>query len=47
MGYYATPDAILFIKGSVTCHENAVKDSNCPKDQYMHSDQEYILPWIV
>ena len=35
MGYYTTPDSILFIKGSVTCHGNAVRDANCPKDQYM------------
>ena len=35
MGYSTTTDAIMFIKGSVTCHGNAVKGANCPKDQYM------------
>ena len=35
MGYYTTPDVLMFIKGSVTCYGNMIENTNCPKDQYM------------
>ena len=35
MGCYTTPDTLLFVKGSVTCHGNMVKNANCPKGLYM------------